>query len=65
MTKEVLDPTKGIYFFFLVKLIKYFLNINIYTIPISLYICMYIYTHMFSISIALVLLISSKDPYLC
>lgn len=65
MTNEVLDPTKGIYFFFLVKLIKYFLNINIYTIPISLYICMYIYTHMFSISIALVLLISSMDPYLC
>lgn len=65
MTKEVLDPTKGIYFFFLVKLIKYFLNINIYTIPISLYICMYIYTHTFSISKALVLLISSMDPYLC
>lgn len=65
MTKEVLDPTKGIYFFFLVKLIKDFLNINIYTIPISLYICMYIYTHTFSISIALVLLISSMDPYLC
>lgn len=44
MTKEVLDPTKGIYFFFLVKLIKYFLNINIYTIPIlSIYVYTYIH----------------------
>lgn len=54
MTKEVLDPAKGIYFFFLVKLTKYFLNINIYTIPVSLYMCMYIYTYIFSMSMALV-----------